>query len=243
MVLFMKKLLAIVVLGLLLSGKAYADLYSNCYFDKISDPKFKSFERKSFNKMTDFPNYQDLVKNKFRQIAKIPLPTENIEKFTDLEFKTYDNAYGQDMGKLNFGFIKTDGTVGVDYFTFKLSRATTDDLKEYFPDNDGSYKRLYLIKSKNEIQIQTIFQKWNTYKSLKSDGTWLEGWDNLKDEKITFFLKCEKYQKALTYKEKRQKRNKTFKIENYNSLVVIIIGLLNLIVLSLLLWRTFRKNK
>ena len=107
------------VLGLLLSGNAYADLYSNCYFDRISDPKFKSFERKSFGEMTGFPNYQDLIKNKFRQIAKIPLPTENIEKFTDLEFQTITSSYGADEGILNFGFIKTDGTVGVDYFNFK----------------------------------------------------------------------------------------------------------------------------
>jgi len=238
----MKKILGIMVLGLLLSGNAYADLYSNCYFDRISDPKFKSFERKSFGEMTGFTNYQALIKNKFKQIDIIPLPTENIEKFTDLEFQTITSSYGADEGILNFGFIKTDGTVGVDYFNFKLA-ATTDDLKEYYPNYDGRYKRLYLIKSKNEIQIQTIYQKWNPRKALKSDATWLEGWDNLKDEKITFFLKCEKYQKKLTPKERRQKKKKAFKIENYNSLIIIIVGLLNLIVLSLLLWRTFRKNK
>ena len=40
----MKKLfLSILVMGLVLSANAYADLYSNCYFDRISDPKFKSF--------------------------------------------------------------------------------------------------------------------------------------------------------------------------------------------------------
>jgi len=238
----MKKILGIMVLGLLLSGNAYADLYSNCYFDRISDPKFKSFERKSFGEMTGFTNYQALIKNKFKRIDIIPLPTENIEKFTDLEFQTITSSYGADEGILNFGFIKTDGTVGVDYFNFKLA-ATTDDLKEYYPNYDGRYKRLYLIKSKNEIQIQTIYQKWNPRKALKSDATWLEGWDNLKDEKITFFLKCEKYQKKLTPKERRQKKKKAFKIENYNSLIIIIVGLLNLIVLSLLLWRTFRKNK
>lgn len=238
----MKRYLTIIFVSLLLSGNGYADLYSNCYFDRISDPKFKSFERKSFGEMTGFTNYQALIKNKFKQIDIIPLPTENIEKFTDLEFQTITSSYGADEGILNFGFIKTDGTVGVDYFNFKLA-ATTDDLKEYYPNYDGRYKRLYLIKSKNEIQIQTIYQKWNPRKALKSDATWLEGWDNLKDEKITFFLKCEKYQKKLTPKERRQKKKKAFKIENYNSLIIIIVGLLNLIVLSLLLWRTFRKNK
>ncbi|MDC3294767.1 hypothetical protein OAU57_01645 [Candidatus Pelagibacter ubique] len=236
----MKKFLTIIFVSLLLIGNGYADLYSNCYFDRISDSRLKSFERKSFNEMINFPNYQDLIKNKFRQIAKIPLPTANIEKFTDLEFQTFTSSYGADEGKLNFGFIKTDGTVGVDYHTFRLA-AATDDLKEYSPRFDKKHKKLYLIKSKNEIQIQTIYQRWNENKI--SENRFTPGWDNLKDEKITFFLKCEKYQKKLTPKERRQKKKKAFKIENYNSLIIIIVGLLNLIVLSLLLWRTFRKNK
>ena len=50
----MKKLLAIMVLGLLWSNSAYANHYGltkNCYIKKISDPKLKSYERNSFSEM------------------------------------------------------------------------------------------------------------------------------------------------------------------------------------------------
>jgi hypothetical protein len=240
----MKKLLGIVVLGLLLSGNAFADLYSNCYFDKISDPRLKSFERKSFKEMTNFPNYQDLIKNKFKQIAKVPLPAENIKKFTNLEFEIIFSLYSKNKGLLKYSFVKNDGNVGIDYFKFKLT-PSTDNLEKYYPISDGGYKKLFLIKSKKEIQIQTIYQKWNNYKLSKYNSeVFTPGWDDLKDEKITFFLKCEKYKKgSFNPNEPLIKKKKSFDFENYFLLAIIIIGLLNLIVLSLLLWRTFRKNK
>ena len=64
----MKKLLAIIVLGLLWSNTAAAihfDL-TECYIKKINDPKYKYFERKSFKEMENFTRFskKEIVDNK-----------------------------------------------------------------------------------------------------------------------------------------------------------------------------------
>ena len=236
----MKRFLTIIFVSLLFNGNVYADLYSNCYFDRISDPKFKSFERKSFNEMTGFLNHGVFIDDKSNRISGVPLPSEDFDKFIDIEFNT-GGQYLYDSAKLKWSYIKSDGSIVVEDREYDL---------ENFTENYVNYERQYgfgdlvLIKEKKEIQIKGYYQIWNPSVLDKSNYTIVKRWQNIKDNKgLTLFLKCEKYKKELTYTEKYKKKNKALKIENYNSLIIIIVGLLNLIVLSLLLWRTFRKNK
>jgi hypothetical protein len=237
----MKKILGIVVLGLLLSGNVYADIYSNCYFDRVSDPKFKSFERKSFKDMTGFSNHGVFIVDKSYRITGIPLPSEDFEKIADLEFDTGKRSV-YDYPKLKWSYIKDDGSIIVKTYKYKR-KDWTENYIEYTYYDQGS-GILVLNKSNKEIQVKGYHQKFNPnweidLNTLKPKGRW----EYIKDNKdLTLFLKCEKYKKVLTFTEAHQKKKKAFKIENYNSLAVIIIGLLNLIVLSLLLWRTFRKK-
>jgi len=93
----MKKLLAIIVLGLLWNNTVVAihiDL-TECYIKKITDPKYKYFERKSFKEMKNFPSLSKKEVSNGKEfytpifLSKYGIfQNTQIVKFTELSFLT-----------------------------------------------------------------------------------------------------------------------------------------------------------
>ena len=223
----MKKLLGILVLGLLWNSTAVAihfDL-TECYIKKITDPKYKYFERNSFKEMENFPslskkevsNGKEFYTPKFLSDYGIFQNTQII-KFTEISFLA--SSYPDTL------IVVTEGKDG-----------------ETLLHKTG-YKRL--STTGNYIFYGPIDRRWHSGQGLKSHNHFPvvninEGTIELKltdfgtAKKISAFLQCKK--KTIKHIKSKKKKKNTDNFNNTYLIILSIIGLINLIGLIYLIRR------
>jgi hypothetical protein len=214
----MKKLLAIMVLGLLWSNVAAAAHFdlTECYIKKITDPKYKYLERKSFKEMKNFP---DLSKKK---------GSNGKEFYTPIFFSTY-------------GIFENTQNVKFTEVSFLASSHPTS-LVVVTEGKDGEtliYKTGYTILSntENNVFYGPVDLTWHKRKGFKDHMSYPvinvnEGTIELKllefvtEKKMSAFLQCKK--KTIKHNKRIKNKKKSDNFNNTYLIILVIIGLINL---------------
>ena len=178
-----KKLLGTVVLGMLLSGNAFAyhSNYSNCFTQKISEKKFKKYERNSFEEMNNFQMEENYVSmSDYGIINGYP-----VKAFKEISFI---NAYP------NYLIVVREDENG-----------SVNSIKREYNFTESSKDYLF-YKTANSIQHfgSLVIHKAENIIELKE--TLLSG------EKFSIFLKCKKEPIAHKINKKKTNKSSDLQI-------------------------------
>ena len=214
----MKKLLAIMVLGLLWSNSAYANHYGltkNCYIKKISDPKLKSYERNSFSEMKNFPSIKDFFKYEDFYLTSIILKQKKIAEYKSIELD------GNDV--LTVVTEDEDGSIDIKKAEYKRVASTADYIKA---NGKSFYGPIIIDKKKRTIELKNSVRTWggSAYKYEPNTS-------------FSIFLQC-KYD---PYKHRKNKKNINKNKSSYD-FYLILLGILGLINLAGLVYLIRRKK-
>ena len=209
----MIKILVIILLFILPNSKTEADIYTKCFFKKITHPKFKSFERKSFSQMKSFPSIEDFFNGApgvIRSYMRYYVPGVNkiineneITNFTDITFNLKeDNTI---LSTFNVGFEEyrpsietenpqqTDSNINViDRFkTFRSRYIIVNNSKEYNeyePENPIWKSKIILNKRDGIIEIKTkiLFLDTPFQRDAINDEYWRLKADDFNDRSSNF---------------------------------------------------------
>ena len=212
----MKKLLAIMVLGLLWSNSAYANHYGltkNCYIKKISDPKLKSYERNSFSEMKNFPSIKDFFKYEKFILTSIILKQKKIAEYKSIELSSNE--------VLTVVTESENGSIDIKKVEYKIVATTADYIKA---KAKSIYGPIIIDRKKRTIELKTLVRT--------SNGS---GYKSEPNTTFSIFLQC-KYD---PYKHRKKKKKET---DNFNNTYLILLGILGLINLAGLVYLIRRKK-
>jgi len=224
----MKKLLAIIVLGLLWNNTVVAihiDL-TECYIKKITDPKYKYFERKSFKEMKNFPSLSKKEVSNGKEfytpifLSKYGIfQNTQIVKFTELSFLTsYPTA-------LNVVTESEDGKTSLHKTGYDIESRTVNNI--FYVPASFKYTSSVGFKQHNHYPVVNI-----------NEGTIeLKLREFVTKKKISAFLQCKKKTKK-HFKSKKKKKE----TDNFNNTYLILLGILGLINLAGLVYLIRRKK-
>jgi hypothetical protein len=224
----MKKVLAIVVLGLLWSNMAAAKHNHNlsqCFVKKVNKPEFKKFERKSFKEMTDFPGL-----SKKNNSSGIVIPVLNssfgifrttpVHKFLEISFvyNVLQVVTETKNGEVKNYKTKYNATSGADNYIFYKPakyRYASDASKDGFERYTGN-----MVRNIKEGTIELKLIEFGPPGEVQN---------------FSAFLQCKKNH-LKHYKSSRQKKEKN-NDNNVYLILLSIIGLINLVGLIYLIRR------
>jgi hypothetical protein len=91
----MKKILGVIILGLLWCNFSYADtgVYKECFIKDITHPKLNVYERKSFNEMKDFTDPQNILKYKDFYLVGDNFLLKETKNFKEIRFESIKSEY------------------------------------------------------------------------------------------------------------------------------------------------------
>lgn len=219
----MKKLLAIIVLGLLwcnvsFSASGLEGVYKECFIKEITLPKLKVYERTSFSEMKDFPDPKNILeyKNKF-YLKDVNLLISESNAFKEIRFEAINSIVPSSRFKIVLE-DKNKSIVIQDYLY-----AVDINAEEYV-----KYKRKYglpvVAHIKDDIlELKSRVMLYDTL-YLKYDGTL--GDYRPKDD-FSIFLKCKFETYNVFNKKKKNKRNKIISSYEYYLIILGIISLIN----------------
>ncbi|MDG1052413.1 MAG: hypothetical protein P8O81_03390 [Flavobacteriaceae bacterium] len=264
----MKKILVIMLLIILPDSKVDAGVYTKCFFEQITHPLLKSFERKSFSQMKSFPSIEDyFIRNMRYYIPGVnKVFNENeITNFKDITFDLReDNTI---LSTFNVGFqeyrasISLDDKLETDSNTSKIDQFKTfrskykiinnsKEYNEYEPENPIWNSKIILNKKDNIIEIKTriLFLDTPYRRDAINDEYWRLKANNFTDGSGDFDYSNLKTVKnsnfSIFFKCKFLKKNKkgsTFDLNNIYTL--LIAGFLALSGIMFFFWRFFKKNE
>ena len=141
-----KKLLGTVVLGMLLCGNAFAyhSNYSNCFTQKISEKKFKKYERNSFEEMNNFSMDENYASMKGYGIIN----TYPVKTFKEISFI---NSYP------DYLIVVTEdenGSVNSMKSGYEITESSKDYLFYKAEKRSGHYGSLVIHKAENIIELK-----------------------------------------------------------------------------------------
>ena len=211
----MKKLLAIIALSLLWNNTVVAKHFdlTECYIKKITDPKYKHFERNSFKEMKNFPS---LLKKEINDGKEFLLfygdfgifKSTEINKFVELSLVSFYPTV------LNVVTEGKDGETLIHKTGYDILTGTENNI--FFGPADLSFRkrdgfkkhnnRLVINRSKGTIELK-----------LTEFGT---------QKKISAFLQCKK--KPIKHNKSKKKKKDTDNFTNLYLIFLSIIGLINL---------------
>ena len=263
----MIKILVIILLFTLPNSKTEAGIYTKCFLEKITHPKLKSFERKSFSQMKNFPSIEDY----FRRYMRYYVPGVNkiineneITNFTDITFNLKeDNTI---PSTFNVGFeeyrtsIEIENLKETDSNTLKIDRFKTfrsryiivnnsKEYNEYEPENPIWKSKIILNKRNSIIEIKTriLFLDTPYLRDAINDEYWRLKADDFNDRSSNFDYSNLKTLKnsnfSMFFKCQLLKENKKGSTFNLNNIYTLLIaGFLVLSGIILFFWRSFKKR-
>ena len=208
----MKKILGIVVLGLLWCNVSYANtgVYKECFIKEISLPKLKVYERKSFNEMKDFSDPQKILeyKNKFYLTGGNSLLRET-KTFKEIRFESINSEYS--FSKFKVVSEDKNGSILLKEYSYKVSIYAEDYIKYKI-----AYGNALIVHLKDDIL------------ELRS-GTMVKDvlGDYKRKDNFSIFLQCKFEPYKITNKKKKKKANKITSNYEYYLIFLGIISLIN----------------
>ena len=209
----MKKHLVIIILSLLWSNTVVAKHFdlTECYIKKITDPKYKHFERNSFKDMKSFPSTSN-----FFSTYGIFQNTQ-IAKFTEISFVS---SYPDQLIVVTEG---KDGETLLHKTGYKILSRTENNIF-YGPIDRRNYIEQGFEAHNNSIVVNinkgTIELKLLEFPRTKG---------------LSAFLQCKK--KPIKHIKSKKKKKDTENFTNLYLIFLSIIGLINLIGLIYLIRR------
>ena len=198
-----KKLLGIVVLGLVWCNTLVADhygIFSNCYIQKITDPRLVVYEKKSFLEMKNLPDVREYLDYEKFYITSIILDQSNIKEYKALEL---DSSYRT----IKVVTENDSGSLKMRDATYKSAIRTGDYLKL---ESTSIYSPIIIDFNKKIIEIKNHIMVDKGF-----------GYKYLPNSHFSIFLKCK-------YESSKHSIRKS-KIVNYHNYILILLGIISLI--------------